>query len=127
MSSYKKPGKINVVSVLIFLALAAAAYAGVRFGPPYYRKWKVKSVLDETTVEYIARRARGASFAKQLEEKAERKISALGVADPGLRVQIYDRDREVTTTCSYRVVINHPFVNKATTLNFNLQVTRSTR
>ena len=47
-TSYKRPSKINVVSVLVILVLLAGLYSLIQFGPPYWRKWKVKEILSSS-------------------------------------------------------------------------------
>jgi len=124
MGKYKKPGKINAVSFIVFICLAGAAYAAVQFTPAYYRKWKAKGILSECGAKLYPRRNNldtpaGMDFIQEVEDKAAAELQALGIKDTGLYVKITVSGKSVTSSAVYQEVINHPFVGKRTILRFN--------
>jgi len=120
VSSYKQPRKLNFVSMLFLLAGLAGVYSLIQFGPPYWRKWKVKEVLSEAANKvYPKRMNTDGEFVRQTEKVTVREIRAAGVEDPGLRVEIRLEPRvRITALAEYDEVIRHPLVGKSTTLHF---------
>lgn len=119
MARYKQPSKINGVSIVLLLALLAAVYAGIKFGPPYFRKYQVKEILDEVASKCRAKnRQVSAEQLDQFERDAEKKILATGVEDGAVRVRVTVTDRDVSVQATYREVIRHWLVSRTTTLNF---------
>ena len=98
-------------------------YFLVQFGPPYYRKWKVKGMLSESANRLFNKRqliVRG--DAQDLVEKVKKETLAaiirIGVKDPSIKVGVQAAPSHVTVTADYTVRIEHPLVNKVTTLRF---------
>jgi len=127
MATYKQPRRFNWVSLPIYLALAAALYCLVRFGPPYYHNMKVDEVVREAVNAYYAE-TRGVATgdaSPELRDRFERRIRNLGIDDPQLAL-FFDKDAEsVTVTARYKVVVEHPFVKRSTTLEFAPSATTS--
>jgi hypothetical protein len=119
---YDKPRRVNAVSVIIFLVLAAAAYAGVQFGPAYYRKWKASGILSEAANRVYPKRMLAADLAADFIEKVRGETAArlreIGIADPGMRVLIDVKPTAIGVSAEYVEIIKHPFVGKITTLSF---------
>ena len=119
---YKKPRRINAVSVIIFLVLAAAAYAAVQFGPPHYRKWKASGILSEAANKVYPKRMVApdavADFVEKIRTETAAQLRELGIADPGLRVTINLNPKRISVGVEYVEIIKHPFVGKITTLSF---------
>jgi hypothetical protein len=119
MSNYKQPRKLNFVSFPVYATLIVAAYCGVRFAPPYYRNMKVDEILRSAVNEYWAA-TRGASSEppQELRDSVERRIRDVGIEDPELALY-FERNAELLrVSASYKVVVRHPFVGRATTLTF---------
>jgi hypothetical protein len=120
--SYDKPRRVNAVSVIIFLMLAAALYAAVQFGPPYYRKWKSSGILSEAANKVYPKRLLPADLSAEFTEKVRADTAAqlrgLGISDPGLRVLVEVVGGRVSVSAEYVEIIKHPFVGKITTLSF---------
>jgi hypothetical protein len=120
--SYDKPRRVNAVSVIIFLMLAAALYAAVQFGPPYYRKWKSSGILSEAANRVYPKRNVPADASSEFFEKVRGETAArlreLGIGDPGLRVLIEASPARVGVSAEYVEIIKHPLVGKITTLSF---------
>lgn len=118
-TSYKRPSKINVVSILITLILLSGLYALIQFGPPYWRKWKVKEVLSSSASQaFKLRRQPSEEVLSKIKEDTAQKIRAAGVDDPSVRVIIDVNEQQATVRAEYREQINHPLVKKTTTLTF---------
>lgn len=122
MGRYKKPNKINFVSFLMVAALLAAGYSGYQFGPHYYHKWKAKGILsDAANQAYPKRMVEGwdlQEFLSGLQTKTEKRLKEVGIDDPKLDVKITVSPKEIVAEASYVVIINHPFIDKTTTLYF---------
>jgi hypothetical protein len=120
--SYKKPSKINAVSLLFLLIVAGLIYAGVQFGPPYYRNWKARGILAESVNKYYAKRllngATEAEFLDQLRKEVESQMRSLGIVDEKLRVFFDKNAKEVGGGAEYEVRVEHPLVKKTTVLYF---------
>lgn len=122
VEGYEKPGKLNAVSIFIVLIILAAGYSLVQFGPPYYRKWKVKGVLSEAANKVYPRRfVTGETESIMLEEIRTwtyKEMRRVGVKDPGLQVDVNKNADVIGAGADYRERINHPVVKKTTTLHF---------
>lgn len=126
MAHYRKPGKLNLVSVLIFLVLASLVYGAIFFGPAYWRKFQVSEVLDEAASK--CRRKNRVPNAEQMEQiraEARQQILAKGVDDERVTVEIVIRSDHVTVSADYEEVIHHPLIKRTTTLRFRPEITRS--
>ncbi len=125
MASYKKPSKINIVSLALLLAFLSGVYFVIQYGPPYWREYKVKEILDEVANKCRGNRVPDGDQIVRLEEKAEKKIHAMGVEDGGLRVRIDLSSREVHVSATYREVVHHWLVKKVSTMNFTPEIVRA--
>jgi hypothetical protein len=124
-TSYKKPRKVNPVSVIVVTVVLAVLYSLVQFGPPYWRKWKVKGILSESANRIYPRRRHQEEslnpFLDEVKGETEEQIFGAGVEDPELEVFIEVDEVEITVSAQYKERINHPLIGKATVLNFNPQ------
>jgi hypothetical protein len=121
-AAIRKPRKINPVSVTFFVVLFGLIYGAIQFGPPYYRKWKVKEVLSVTAnAVYPKRMATGSAlqtFINELQKKAMQDLRGVGITDPSLRITIIKQQDDVVATADYKEIIKHWGVDKTTTLAF---------
>jgi hypothetical protein len=123
MAAYKQPRKINWVSFLFILVGIGLIYGLVQFGPPYYRKWKVKGVLAESANKLFPRRRQvktgiAEEFLEKVKQDTRKAIREIGVEDPSIKVNVTVEDKEVSVSVDYTERINHPFVTKDTVLHF---------
>jgi hypothetical protein len=129
MGRYKAPRKFNFISIIVGIAVLGGLYSAVRFGPVYYRKWQVKSVLSEAAAKAHAKRVfnpkidDGPEQVGVIVEWTEDKLRKLGVTDATMSVTIYDGEDGITAKAQYIERIKHPLVNKTTTLYFRPFVT----
>jgi hypothetical protein len=115
---YKRPRKFNFVTFLLLLILAAVAYVGVKFGPPYYRKWKAKGPLSKAANKVYPKRNLPEEnlqiFFEQLKKEVTTELRAIGITDPGLKVYVNKTGTEVTVTADYLEHVTHPFYGTMT-------------
>jgi hypothetical protein len=118
-TSYKRPSKINAVSVLVAVVLLAGLYSLIQFGPPYWRKWKVKEILSSSASQAFKRRRHpDEEILQKIKDDTVREIHAAGVDDPSVRVTIDINEQQATVAAEYHERINHPLVKKTTMLTF---------
>ena len=131
MARYTSPRRINLVSLTLFLAVAAGVYAIVKFGPSYYRQFEIREVLENYAVRYVARASGlGLSSSEQedrLSDEAEDELRERGVPDPGVRVRFEVSAGQVTARAEYSETIEHPLIDKVTVLHFSPSVTKPLR
>ncbi|MBW2731259.1 MAG: hypothetical protein JRH20_02640, partial [Deltaproteobacteria bacterium] len=124
MARYRKPGKLNIVSVALFVGLVALIYGGIYFGPAYWRKYQISEVLDEAANQCRGRFVPDGSRLEKIEQKARKQILALGVEDDATRVQVDIRPKEVRVSADYQEVIHHPLIKRTTILRFQPELVR---
>jgi hypothetical protein len=122
--NYKKPRRINVVSILMLLLLAGGVYAGVKFVPVYFQAFKVDSVLNDMKSQGLdLLRVTDPSVRQDSEDKiigaAVEKIRDLGIIDhEDQPLEVWFSDNYTYFNAKYRVVVSHPF-DKHTTMTFH--------
>ena len=121
--SYGQPSRINFVSMTFFVALAAAIYGGIQYGPAYWRKYKVQEVLDEFANKCRGRRTPDGAVVRSYEEAAARSIEALGIPAP-VRVRVTIEDTQVVVAADYTEVIVHPLIKRSSRIEFHPTIER---
>ena len=109
---YKKPSRINVVSVTLALALALGALLAWQYVPLYLLEQEVYRVLEETGSVFAGRKGfyMGDDAARdELRAKMERELRALGIEDPAAETWIEVEGREVRLGIAYGKWIEWPF------------------
>lgn len=125
MAHYKKPSGINPVSILILLALGGLVYAGVKFGPPYWRDRSVTNLLNDAVNRLY--RDRGVPGIEQtIRDDVLTQMRAMGIDDPGLTVTLETTGEVLRASASYTVVVSHPG-RKITTLRFSPSAVTDTK
>jgi hypothetical protein len=119
---YSQPRKFNPVSFIALIVLAGLGYGAFKFGPPYYREYKVKeALLEAATRIYPKRMLTGVDeleFMSEVERSTTSRIREVGVKDPGLRVITRKTNTEIRVEARYLETIFHPFGVKPTELPF---------
>ena len=123
------PSRLNWVSVLMTLLLAAAGYGGWKFFPVYMTSWQVDHALGDACaeafhVDAFAEPQRSERL-RAIEEKTQQRVAALGITDPELTLHVEIADGAVAATCDYRVVVEHPWVNRQTIVPMHRQAKTS--
>jgi hypothetical protein len=109
--TYKKPRRINIVSVTLVLALALAAYAAYQFLPLYFQKQEVYRVLEETSSAFSGKRSlyvEDPSSRETLRRNMENDIRNIGVDDPELETWIEVDGTEVRFGAVYSKWVEWP-------------------
>jgi hypothetical protein len=112
---YKSPSSFNLVTVLVILGIAAAAYGGIKFGKVLWQGWKVDEALDEQkillTQADVARLdpgQRDATAADVIARSVE-KLREMGIEDqPDQPIDVYYSEDFTTLHAEYKVVVTHP-------------------
>ena len=109
---YKRPSRINVVSVTLVLALALGAYAAYQFLPLYFMKQEVYRVLQETSSAFLGRRnyyVQEKDGRDALRRKMEADLRNLGVTDPDLETWLEVDRNEARFGAVYSQWVEWPF------------------
>ncbi len=109
---YKKPRRINFVSVTLVLALALGVYAAYQFLPLWFMKNEVHRVLQETSSTFAGRRnlyVEDAQARDTLRRRMETDIRNLGVDDPDLETWIEVDRGEARFGAVYSRWVEWPF------------------
>jgi len=109
---YKKPRRINSVTIAVVVALLLAGYAGYQYLPLYFMRHEAYRVLEETGSE-IAGRARFYSddspARDKIRKKMQRKVRELGIQDPDIESWIEFEGKEIRLGVLYSVWVEWPF------------------
>jgi len=121
---FDKPSRLNLVSFIVFLALAAGVYSAIQFGPAYYRRWKAAGVVSEMVSKFFGERLKGGEGSTEVENRLRpellTRLKEVGIDDTTVQATFRKSITAVSIEVAYREVIRHPFVNKTTTLEFTI-------
>lgn len=109
---YKKPRKVNAVSIALALAAALLIYLGYQYLPLFLQKQEAFRVLEETGSAFSGRRAYYVKDARALEGlrlSMENDLRRVGIKDPDLEAWIEPDDREMTFGAIYSIFIEWPW------------------
>jgi hypothetical protein len=110
---YKTPRRINLVSVGLLLLVVAAVYSGMKFGPVYYKRYKIEHILEETKAEasdlYRMSQDRKHLEKRRLVESTTAKIEAQGITVEDNQLQVYFGQLDESINADWTVVVKHPF------------------
>lgn len=113
MAKYKQPRKLNPVSFVLLLVAASLVYVAFQFGPPYWRKFRVKGVVKDAASRAILH-----PNLEQLKQETAERIRGAGVETDAIIVTFKKGGGRVEATAEYVETIKHPFVKKITRLSF---------
>jgi hypothetical protein len=121
--AYRKPSRINSVSVFLALLVAAGIYAAWKFVPHYTTAWKVDRVLQDVSNRagplLHLTGAEQEALEGELTAQARSRIAELGIDDPEL--EVYFSPLIGTLRADYAVIVEHPF-DKRTRVAFRRKV-----
>lgn len=109
---YKKPRKINVVTISLAILLAFGVYMTMQYLPLFLLKSEAYRILEETGSHFSQRKARYTSKPSEMEHLRKRLHSQLrlvGVDDPDAEVWIEAEGREARFGVIYSKWVTWPF------------------
>jgi hypothetical protein len=124
--NYKKPRSINLVSVSLLLLVLAAAYAGWKFVPPWWKGIKVDGVLsdaknDASDLQLMSENQRW-EYEQKIRHRVYNELRELGLEDTqGQPVEVGFGPNYTYIYARYDIIVHHPF-GKTTRMKFKRQV-----
>jgi hypothetical protein len=109
---YKKPRRINVVSVTLVLLLLLAGYATYQWLPLYMMRHEAYRVLQETGSKLAGRAGyyeQDAEAREDLRKTMQRQLVNVGIDDPKLETWIEIEGKQVRLGVVYSGWIEWPF------------------
>ncbi len=126
--NYKKPRSFNLVSMFLLLLVAAGVYGAWKFGPPYWKRYKVDEILNEQKnvageLQYMNSSSRVAIENKVLGEVYRRIKDDVGIEDTEEQpLQVGFANDYSYLWVKYQIVVKHPF-GKRTKLDVERRAT----
>jgi hypothetical protein len=118
-TEYRKPGRINVVSVTLMLLLAAAAYVVYSVYPVINLRLRVKSELEDVLPNLWRVNLRGDFYARQeilrMKQELLQKFPKLGVTDKHADVVFERGTKRVAIEARFSATAHFPVINKSRT------------
>lgn len=109
---YKKPRRINVVSVTLLLLLLLAGYAAWQWAPLYFERQEAYRVLQETGSKIAGRAgfyAQDEQAREDLRRTMQRQLVEIGIDDPKLETWIEIEGKELRLGVVYSAFFEWPF------------------
>ena len=109
---YKKPRRINAISIGLVLALLVAGYAAYQYLPLYFMRHEAYRVLEETGSKLAGRAgyyADDGAARDDLRKQMQRQIQNLGIHDPQLETWIEFEGKQVRLGVVYSMWVEWPF------------------
>lgn len=113
------PRRLNFVTFLLLVSVAAGGYAVWKFFPVYFTAWQVDHLLaDGGARAYKISRLQEPARSRNKEDliaDIRGKVVELGVVDPEMTVNLdFVGQERVDVRCDYRAVVVHPYVDRYT-------------
>jgi hypothetical protein len=108
---YKKPRRINVVSVTLLLLLLALGYAAWQWAPLYFERHEAYRVLQETGSKIAGRAgfyAQDEEAREELRRTMQRQLVEAGIDDPRIETWIEIEGKELRLGVVYSAWFEWP-------------------
>ena len=110
----KGPRRLNFVSFLFFVAIAAGIYLGVKFVPVWWQSRQVDATLDELKMPAMAFAGSDADIrdreAERILSKAVQRLRELGVQDQADQpLEVWFSPEYDELHARYEVIVEHNF------------------
>jgi len=123
---YKKPRKINVVSVTLFLCLAAAVYLIVGLWPLITLRGKVKAELADSIPHFWRLNLRPEHYARpeiaKLKKGTMERLRKLGVKDKKLELVMERGKERIAMEARFKASALLPYWEREVELRFSTRV-----
>ena len=109
---YKKPRRINVVSVSLALAAALVAYLTYQYLPLYLQKQEARRVLEENSSKFAGRRGyyvQDARAREGLRMQMQSELGVIGINDPEIETWIEIEGNEAHFGVVYSAWVEWPY------------------
>ena len=109
---YKRPRRINPVSVTVVLVLAALAYLTYQFLPLYLLRHEAFRVLEETGSKFAGSKGRYRTNPKEvdrLRREMDNELRRIGVDDPKMESWIEIHGKKTEFGIVYSKFVHWPF------------------
>lgn len=109
---YKKPRRINIVSVTLVLLLVAGGYAAYLYVPLYMKRHEAHRVLQETGSKIAGRAgyyAQDEQAREDLRRTMQRSLVEIGISDPEIETWIEFEGNELRLGVIYSAWTEWPF------------------
>jgi hypothetical protein len=121
-TQYKRPGRINTVSVTLLFLLVASAYAVYSTWPVITLRLRVKGELEEVMNDYWRANLRGAGVAQKetyrLRKELIARCIAAGVKDKKLDIVFEGNKQRISIEARYIAPVTFPGVDKTYLFSF---------
>jgi hypothetical protein len=108
---YKKPRRINVVSVTVVLLLLLAGYAAWQWAPLFFKRNEAYRVLQETGSKLAGRAGyyeQDPEAREELRKTMQRDLVNVGIDDPRIETWIELEGKEIRLGVVYSAFIEWP-------------------
>jgi len=109
---YKKPRRLNSVSIVLALITALGIYLGYQYLPLFLQKQEAYRVLEETGSAFAGRRpyyVKDAKARENLRRRMQADLLRVGINDPDLETWIELDENEMTFGAIYSIFIEWPY------------------
>jgi hypothetical protein len=118
-TEYRKPGKINVVSVSLLLILGIIGYVGYNIWPVVTLRLRVKSELEDVLPNFWRVNLRPEDYARteiaRMKRELLAKLPQLGVRDKKADVVFERGKKRVAIEARFSATVTFPVLNKTRT------------
>ncbi len=109
---YKKPRRINAVSVTLALLVAIAAYATYQYLPLYMMRHEAYRILQENGSKIAGRPGyyeQDGTARDDMRRKIQRQLKDIGISDPEMETWIEIEGKQVRLGVIYSAWVEWPF------------------
>ena len=109
---YKRPRRLNSVSITLALVAALGIYLGYQYLPLFLQKQEAFRVLEETGSAFAGRRTfyvRDAKSREHLRAGMEADLRRVGIDDPDLETWVELDENEMAFGAIYSIYVEWPF------------------
>jgi hypothetical protein len=122
-TEYRKPGKINAVSITLLLIVSAIAYVIYSLWPVVTLRLRVKSELEDTLPNLYRVNLRPEDYARveiaRMKKDLTAKLPKIGVKDKNLELVFERGKKRVAIEARFSTTVTFPVLNKTRTFRLS--------